>query len=151
MFLVADLVQAQLQLGFGAQAVQARLVKGGVVRAVFVAQFQHLLRTVGVQQRGCGAGAGLLGRRELVHLPLQTLQARVSVVALKVIAQQGIQCRALLRQCMETDAQWNIGAQLAEQDIVVVGIRVRQVGGRGRDQFVTQSIARVTGNRAHKD
>ncbi|MNE93547.1 hypothetical protein D3C80_1914100 [compost metagenome] len=110
MFLVVNLVQAQLQFGFGAQAVQACLVKGGVVRAVFVAQFQHFLRTVGVQQRGCGGGTGLLGHREGVHLLLQTLQALVCVVALKVLAQQGIHCRALLRQCLATDAQWNIGA-----------------------------------------
>ncbi|MCY1437650.1 hypothetical protein D9M71_538190 [compost metagenome] len=110
MLFSVDLVQAQLQFGFGTQTVQARLVKGCVVRAVFVAQFQHFLRTVGVQQRGCGGGAGLLGRGEGIHLPLQTLQARVSVVALKVLAQQGIQCRALLLQCLATDAQWNIGA-----------------------------------------
>ncbi|MNV51170.1 hypothetical protein D3C71_1432090 [compost metagenome] len=140
MLFSVDLVQAQLQFSFGTQTVQARLVKGCVVRAVFVAQFQHFLRTVGVQQRGCGGGTGLLGHREGVHLLLQTLQALVCVVALKVLAQQGIHCRALLRQCLATDAQWNVGAYLAEQDTVVVGIRVRQGGGQGQDRFVTRPV-----------
>ncbi|MNB97683.1 hypothetical protein D3C75_449150 [compost metagenome] len=46
-FIAADLIQAQLQVGFGTQATQARLVQGLVMCARRVAQFQQLRCIVG--------------------------------------------------------------------------------------------------------
>ena len=73
MFFTVDLIQAQLQFGFGAQAVLACLVQGGVMRAWLVAQLQPFEVIGCVQQRRCGGAAGLLGSGEGVELLLQAL------------------------------------------------------------------------------
>ncbi|MNP55321.1 hypothetical protein D3C76_1499580 [compost metagenome] len=115
------------------------------MRVRLMTQLQHLLRRVGVQKCRRGDVAVLLGGGECVELLLQSLQALVFVVALKVVAEQVLQCRLLLRQRAEPNAQWNVGAQLAEEGWTLERAYFRQVGGQGKNRFVALSIRRKAG------